>query len=233
MINTNHKQDILERVRAARTRAGVTDTQAKVVDFGRTTITKSPKVGLTIHASPSMHDTSVERLFKSKRYNRLPKGREVIKEGEVNSFKFVQYKYALKHGLMFLYPAEESTMVWCKPKTSKQAVTDYGKLVDIAPTIPVYIKSLFSYSFTQKTSNMATATKASKQAKLAKGKPAAKGKAKKAVSKKEGGPGKIEQIIALHKQGLSNKEIEAKGFNYTTISIQVAKWKKAHGKGKK
>lgn len=41
-------------------------------------------------------------------------------------------------------------------------------------------------------------------------------------------PGKIEQILALHKAGLSNKEIVEKGFNKTTVSIQVAKYKKAN-----
>lgn len=40
-------------------------------------------------------------------------------------------------------------------------------------------------------------------------------------------PGKIEQILQLHKEGKSNKEIVAAGFNKTTVSIQVAKYKKS------
>jgi len=68
---------------------------------------------------------------------------------------------------------------------------------------------------------------------------ATKAKAKKAPVKKpapkkaavknsdsEKGPGKIAQIIELHKKGYSNAEIVAEGFNKTTVSIQVAKYKK-------
>lgn len=64
-------------------------------------------------------------------------------------------------------------------------------------------------------------------------KPATKKKAVKKAVKKEGGPGLIEQIIALHKQGYSNQEIAAKGFNKTTISIQVGKYKKLKAAKKK
>lgn len=91
------------------------------------------------------------------------------------------------------------------------------------------------------TNVMAQATKTQKQAEATpakKGKaapapvvemaPAKKGKAAPApAAAEEKGPGKIEQILAFHNQGLSNKEIEEKGFNKTTISIQVAKFKKA------
>ncbi len=61
---------------------------------------------------------------------------------------------------------------------------------------------------------------------------APKGKAatKAAAAAKEGevkGPGKIEQIIALHVAGKSNKEIVEAGFNKTTVSIQVSKYKKS------
>lgn len=68
------------------------------------------------------------------------------------------------------------------------------------------------------------ATKKAAAKKTATKKSAAK---KSTVKKGEGGPGKIEQIIALHKSGLSNQEIVEKGFNKTTVSIQVAKFKKA------
>lgn len=47
-----------------------------------------------------------------------------------------------------------------------------------------------------------------------------------AVKEEEKGPGKIEQILTLHKKGLSNQEIVDKGFNKTTVSIQVSKFKK-------
>lgn len=64
--------------------------------------------------------------------------------------------------------------------------------------------------------------------------PAKKGAAKKAAAKvEEKGPGKIEQIIALHVKGKSNAEIVEAGFNKTTVSIQVAKYKKENGKGSK
>lgn len=36
----------------------------------------------------------------------------------------------------------------------------------------------------------------------------------------------IDQIIKLHKQGLSNKEIIAKGFNKSTVGRQVSEYKK-------
>ena len=55
----------------------------------------------------------------------------------------------------------------------------------------------------------------------------ATGKAKAKAPKADKGPGLIEQIIALHNQGLSNKEIIEKGFNKTTVSIQVSKYKRA------
>lgn len=57
----------------------------------------------------------------------------------------------------------------------------------------------------------------------------AKAKAAAAPKKKAAektGPGKIEQIIALHKKGKSNAEIVEAGFNKTTVSIQVAAYKK-------
>lgn len=42
-------------------------------------------------------------------------------------------------------------------------------------------------------------------------------------------PGKIDQIIDLHKAGKTNAEIVEAGFNKTTVSIQVSKYKKANG----
>lgn len=92
------------------------------------------------------------------------------------------------------------------------------------------------------TTTMASATKTQKQtsakttakkgaAKKAAAAPApakkgARGAAKNADAVEEKGPGKIEQIIALHKQGKSNAEIVEAGFNKTTVSIQVSKYKK-------
>lgn len=77
---------------------------------------------------------------------------------------------------------------------------------------------------------MATTTKAAATKKAAPAKTATKkaspAKASKATEE-EKGPGKIEQILAFHKQGLSNQEIVEKGFNKTTVAIQVAKHKKA------
>lgn len=47
-------------------------------------------------------------------------------------------------------------------------------------------------------------------------------------------PGKggsiIEQILALHQQGLSNKDIIAKGFNKSTVNRQVSEFKKRNAK---
>lgn len=78
--------------------------------------------------------------------------------------------------------------------------------------------------------NMAVSKAASKGgAKTSKGSKSAT--PKKADTKVvEKGPGKIEQIIALHKKGKSNAEIVEAGFNKTTVSIQVSKYKKEHGK---
>ena len=44
--------------------------------------------------------------------------------------------------------------------------------------------------------------------------------------KKEGGKSIIEQIIELHEQGLSNKQIVEKGFNKSTVNRQVGEYKK-------
>lgn len=44
-----------------------------------------------------------------------------------------------------------------------------------------------------------------------------------------GGGSIIQQILALHKQGLSNKEIIAKGFNKSTVARQVSEYKKREG----
>ncbi len=203
-----------------------------VKNFGNTTIVETEK-GLEVHASPNMHEGSANRLFKSKRFKRLPKGREVVKEGEVTILVPRKIQY-VPYRQKFLFPVskEDNTIVYytCEKITNYQVrVKDMGRTFECVPACEVLVERIEPFLFTQKTSNMATAKKAAPKKKVA-----VKAKAKgKSAGKKEGGPGKIEQIIALHKQGLSNKEIEAKGFNYTTISIQVAKYKKAHGKGKK
>lgn len=62
---------------------------------------------------------------------------------------------------------------------------------------------------------------------MAKAVKAAKAAKPKAAKKEDKGPGKIEQILALHKAGKTNAEIVEKGFNKTTVSIQVSKFKKA------
>lgn len=197
-----------------------------VKDFGNTKIVASPN-GNTIHLSQSSHDTSLNRLFKSKRFNRLPKGREIVRDGtDLNCFIETTYRYAFKHKLRFLRQIG-SHLFWYKPRTKDTAITDYGQVIEIDPSSLVFTKSVFHYSFTIKTSNMTTkAAPKAKASKAQKQQAPAKGKAKAAKSDDKG-PGKIEQIIALHKQGLSNKEIAEKGFNKTTISIQVSKFKKA------
>lgn len=45
-------------------------------------------------------------------------------------------------------------------------------------------------------------------------------------AQKMGGKSIIEQIIELHKQGLTNKEIVEKGFNKSTVNRQVCEYKK-------
>lgn len=206
--------------------------KAKVIPLGNTTVVNQPDKGLTVHLSQNAHDASVNRLFKSKRFKRLPKGREVVKEGSVVMLVSKKLQY-VPYGEKFMFPVilEGDTKISyfkCTKVSNYQVkVVDYGRVFECVPDVEVLVNKYHNYSFTQKTSNMATAKKAAPK------KSAAKSKGKKPTSKKKEGPGKIEQIIALHKQGLSNKEIEAKGFNYTTISIQVAKYKKAHGKGKK
>jgi hypothetical protein len=205
--------------------------QVRVKNFGNTTIVETEK-GLEVHASPNMHEGSANRLFKSKRFKRLPKGREVVKEGIDKVLVSKRYRSFLKSRDWFWYCPNLETgtfykCIYVTPKCCKNI--NSGRLHSIGWDTFVLCEDTQNFLFTQKTSNMATAKKAAPKKKVA-----VKAKAKgKSAGKKEGGPGKIEQIIALHKQGLSNKEIEAKGFNYTTISIQVAKYKKAHGKGKK
>lgn len=81
----------------------------------------------------------------------------------------------------------------------------------------------------KKQKNMATAKKAAAKKAAA---PAPAKKAATAVKKEKEGPGKIEQILALHKAGKSNAEIVEKGFNKTTVSIQVAKYKKGKAEAK-
>jgi hypothetical protein len=77
---------------------------------------------------------------------------------------------------------------------------------------------------------MATAKKSATAKKAAVKKAATKSAAPKSAPAKKAavkeGPGKIEQIIALHKAGKTNAEIVEKGFNKTTVSIQVSKYKK-------
>jgi len=76
---------------------------------------------------------------------------------------------------------------------------------------------------------MATAKKATAAKKAAPAK-----KAPEAPAKKVGAPkkenGLIQQIIALHVKGKTNQQIVDAGFNKTTVSIQVAKYKKANAK---
>lgn len=75
---------------------------------------------------------------------------------------------------------------------------------------------------------MATKAKASKKVAVKKVATVKKATTKKVVEPKEGekGPGKIAQIIDFHKKGYTNAEIVAEGFNKTTVSIQVSKYKK-------
>jgi hypothetical protein len=46
------------------------------------------------------------------------------------------------------------------------------------------------------------------------------------AKKEAGGAGIIQQIIEHHKQGLTNKEIIAKGFNKSTVGRQISEYKK-------
>lgn len=76
---------------------------------------------------------------------------------------------------------------------------------------------------------MATAKKAAPKKAAAPKKPTATAPAKKVgAPKKENGL--IAQIIALHVKGKTNQQIVDAGFNKTTVSIQVAKYKKANEK---
>lgn len=65
-----------------------------------------------------------------------------------------------------------------------------------------------------------------------------KAPAKKAAAKKDGAKkgapkkensGKIFEIIQLHKKGLTNAQIIEKGYNKSTVGIQVAKYKRGEG----
>lgn len=173
-----------------------------------------------VHIPQRSHDGSVERLFSSKRFKKaMPKGREVVKEGEEKALARYKYTWAM-------HPKNRHRWFWFDPMTGirlrkaryvspKTCKADNGELFAINKDADILVEDVFSYLFTIKTSNMATKKAAPKKA------------AKKVATKKEGGPGKIEQIIALHKQGLSNKEIVEKGFNKTTVSIQVSKFKRA------
>lgn len=74
----------------------------------------------------------------------------------------------------------------------------------------------------KKAAKPAKAAKTAKPAKEPKPAKAPKVKAEKVA--KVGG--KIAEILELHKQGMSNKEIIEKGFNKSTVSIQCAKFKR-------
>jgi hypothetical protein len=201
----------------------------KVKDFGNTKIVTSSN-GNTIHLSESAHDTSLNRLFKSKRFNRLPKGREVLKEGEVKMLAPKKLQYVDKYEV-FLFPIMQDGKLcyfWCKKVSNRQVrVRDMERVYECVPTVEVLVSKVFSYSFTIKTSNMTTKVAPKKVSKATKQQATGKAKAKAPKADADKGPGKIEQIIALHKQGLSNKEIVEKGFNKTTVSIQVSKFKRA------
>lgn len=193
-----------------------------VKNIGSTTVVTSPNKGSTVHIPSSVHNNGLKRLFSSKKFKKLPKGREVVKEGNVVILSPMKLQYVPAYQV-FMFPVNQDGKILhfkCRKVTNKKVrVLDMERFYDCVPSCEVLVYKNFSYSFTIKTSNMATKKAAPKKAA-----PKARGKA---VKKAEGGPGKIEQIIALHKQGLSNKEIVEKGFNYTTVSIQVSKFKRA------
>lgn len=153
------------------------------------------------------------------------------------------FQLSVKHGdrarvedtAQIYFPDPEDTVL------VEQHVSHTFKIKILKPSADVQAQStMASATKTQKQTSAATTTKAAPKKAAAKrgdGAPAKaapapakaapkKAAAKAAPAKAEGGPGKIEQIIALHKKGLSNKEIAEQGFNKTTISIQVAKFKK-------
>lgn len=181
----------------------------------------------TLHVPQSMKSDGVERFISSKRFQKIKgDGRELLKEGRMKILKSILFAKLPDgdRGWMCRAGTNPKNLPWqmCVKVGKKARVIETSETFTPFKDSTVMVEEFVNYSFIIKTSpetaaNMATKKKAAKKAAPKKA-AAAKGEKK--------GPGKIEQIIALHKAGKSNAEIVEKGFNKTTVSIQVSKYKK-------
>lgn len=191
--------------------------------------------GNTLNVPATMHEEGATRFVHSKRFVKVKgDGRELLKEGEETVLVIAEFK-----------DIPEGSRFWCMSVTGKDykycrkqnGLCKSMATEQILSPWRILIPKTVTYSFTIKTNpaqqvnTMATkkATPAAATKKTATKKAAApKAAAKKAAAVKteEKGPGKIQQILALHKAGKSNAEIVEAGFNKTTVSIQVARYKR-------
>lgn len=210
----------------------------KVKHLGQITVQKT-KAGNTLHIPKTMHSDGIERFVSSKKFRKI-KGdnKELYKEGEMNILRPTAVN-----------KVDVGARVWAQPlagiygkdwqlcvllEGGKARVISTSQRFDTTPHTTVLVEQLVNYSFTIKTSPEKAITMATKKAaakKVAAKATATKVPAKKAAkAKDEKGPGKIAQILELHRKGMENSDIVAKGFNKTTVSIQVSKYKKENAK---
>lgn len=189
-------------------------------------VEKLPTGDTILNIPQRMQEKGFNRFVHSKRFVNLQNGDTIFKEGDMKILHSVDFG-SLKPG----------NRVWCRKYINGDYYfcevldeklvrnTQSGEIFEPGHILAI---ETVTYSLIIKNeNNMATKTAPAKKAAPKK----AAAPVKKNAKPEEKGPGKIEQILALHQKGLSNQEIVAKGFNKTTVSIQVAKFKK--GKAEK
>lgn len=200
----------------------------KIKRLGKVVVQKLHTGKTVLNVPQPMKHDGLERLYHSKRFVATEANKDVtlVKQGNMNVIKpmifgnIAQYRkgWVLDGG--FYKPCLKVTPMSVK-------VMETGQVIACEHETIFLVEDTVTYSLTIKQSpdeqanQMATKKAAKKSSKKASSKKAVKKEAKRS---KDGG--KIANIIALHKTGLSNQEIVAKGFNKTTVGIQVAKYKR-------
>lgn len=210
---------------------------------GKTKLRKLPGNQTEITAPDTMHTGSLQRLLSSKKYSSYgTEQREIIKEGEQPALFPVMFSGLNNYTDFWCIPPHKVNYYLCRKITKDHIkVIATGQIFDVDPTYTVLLigKEFFSLTIkqtagTSDVTNMATKTAPKKAAKKTTGKKASSKKPavkkatdEKTLASKAADAGLISNIIFWHKEGLSNKDIiEKKGFNKSTVGIQVAKYKR-------
>lgn len=215
----------------------------KLKKIGKTRVEKMPGDVTKITAPEGMQEKGLQRLLSSKKYDAVKQwDREVVKEGEQIILRWVDFE-DLGAGDCFWYADPNvvnlitgTTFKWLRKvneTTAKNLKTEQVFKIPNNNQCLFPTKQNFSLTIKQIPGNtevtqMATKTKkaAKKTAKKAVKKAAPKKAGEKTLASKGKDAGTISNIIALHKEGVANKDIIAKGFNKSTVGIQVAKFKR-------